>query len=252
MAAAPFNQSTRCGTLMLELIVLPQTASRPQTMAFNQTDGSFQTTSCMPQTTVSRIMPHTTVPQCMPHTTVSPPSYMTQTTVSPHSLMPRTTVLPHTIDCDQAHVSPPIVVVAMTGVPAHHAPIGTAGSSLLARNAAPAALIAPRPCVSVSMPLSGMAVNSRMALTRCGVSGLEKVLRFASSTSAATPLAMAVAMLVPLRRKNRTESPATVMRRSGRSLYRELPIAAADTSPLPGATRSGFASPSYHVGPREL
>src|SRR5215510_7655605 len=120
MAAAPFNQSTRCGTLMLELIVLPQTASRPQTMAFNQTDGSFQTTSCMPQTTVSRIMPHTTVPQCMPHTTVSPPSYM-----------PQTTVLPHTIDCDHAHVSPPIVVVAMTGVPAHHAPIGTAGSSLL-------------------------------------------------------------------------------------------------------------------------
>ena len=31
-----------------------------------------------------------------------------------------------------------------------------------------------------------------------------------------------------------------------------LDFAAADTRPWPGATRSGLAVPSYHVGPREL
>src|SRR5215212_10000801 len=61
-------------------------------------------------------------------------------------------------------------------------------------------------------------------------------------------------MLVPLSDRYglapRPSEPST--RYSALAKYNELPAAASDTVPVPGATRSGFAAKSIHVGPAEL
>src|SRR5205085_3530819 len=74
--------------------------------------------------------------------------------------------------------------------------------------------------------------------------------RFASITRDATPVATAAAMLVPLSIAN--FFPFFVTTSCGKTFRSELDRAASETSPTPGATTSGFAKPSYHVGPREL
>src|SRR5215212_1374852 len=61
-------------------------------------------------------------------------------------------------------------------------------------------------------------------------------------------------MLVPLSDRYglapRPSEPST--RYSALAKYRELPAAASDMVPVPGATRSGLAAKSIHVGPAEL
>src|ERR1051326_5433295 len=65
--------------------------------------------------------------------------------------------------------------------------------------------------------------------------------------TASAPLATAAAMLVPL---NTMWFVST--RNCGYVLYRYSFVVASDTRRWPGATRSGFGSASYHVGPAAL
>src|SRR5215471_14618939 len=63
---------------------------------------------------------------------------------------------------------------------------------------------------------------------------------------------MAADMLVPPRRRNRATPPVPITHALGNDVYKVEPIAASETSPWPGATRSGLGRASYQVGPREL
>src|SRR5439155_17092775 len=109
------------------------------------------------------------------------------------------------------------------------------------------------------MPVPGSfrftAVNSTIALIAFGASGGRMVLnasRFAPIANAATPLATPAAMLVPLNvmYAGRPEEPGT--RNDGYVVASVLPGAIGAINRYPGATTSGFAKASYHVGPREL
>jgi hypothetical protein len=62
------------------------------------------------------------------------------------------------------------------------------------------------------------------------------------------PLVTAAAMLLPLRRNFVSEQPAQPRSCSGRRENGAM----SDMRDKPGATTSGFANASYHVGPREL
>src|SRR5262249_5872652 len=117
---------------------------------------------------------------------------------------------------------------------------------------APGGLSAPCPCVRGSAASSGRAVYSSTSLIVCGEGVYPPAVRAASITSAATPLVTAADLLVPLSRKSRATPPFPVSCQFGYWAKSELPTAAVETSWWPGATRSGFTSPSYHVGPREL
>ena len=112
--------------------------------------------------------------------------------------------------------------------------------------------------LSVQAPALGktlLAVFISRALIWSGV-----MAGFCWMSSAAAPLAYAVAMLVPLSRRYAVEFPtgpvAASTRRgmaeAGKFEVKLLSAASALTSRLPGATRSGFAIISSAVGPLEL
>ena len=174
-----------------------------------------------------------------------------------------------------------IVVDGSNGATIQMSPTGTDVSITVARAIAPAALTPPAPCANQcwSKPRSSCVRNAvywRIILTAFGVSGgaaagaqYERcqpitssvvthdvartvcAVRFASRTSAATPVVTAVAMLAPLSLRKRT--PFSFTCSEGYFLMSVLFLPAAfETSAWPGATRSGFANPSYQVGPREL
>src|SRR4026209_530034 len=65
-----------------------------------------------------------------------------------------------------------------------------------------------------------------------------------------TPVETAALMLVPLSVSRR--SPFLTLPAATAALESVDPIAASDARRWPGATTSGLASASYHVGPREL
>src|SRR3954471_23752823 len=96
-------------------------------------------------------------------------------------------------------------------------------------------------------------VNSSIAFMRFGDTAfcLEKPdWLCACSISATTPLVTPVLMLVPLRISS--ASPFLIFPDASAWLYSVEPTAASDASLWPDATKSGFASPVYHAGPREL
>src|SRR5690242_5203323 len=98
-----------------------------------------------------------------------------------------------------------------------------------------------------------MALYCSIALTAFGLrSGpANPVRRLASSISATTPDVTPAAMLVPLSSRNCL--PLCDFTRSFESRFARNELEnESDASRLPGATTSGFANPSYHVGPREL
>src|SRR6267142_3997974 len=102
-----------------------------------------------------------------------------------------------------ASVSVPAVAVDDT-LTADHGLVRVSSARVSAM--APSALISPAPWVRGSAPASGVAVYWRIALTAYGLSGAmcvpsgSRAVRFASSTSATTPLTTAADILDPLRR----------------------------------------------------
>ena len=135
-------------------------------------------------------------------------------------------------------------------------------SRLAASATAPAALRPPAPCVNASYrrrhrPLASSAVYCSTALTALGVSaGREQRCRTNPTrrvlarleTRATTPLVTAGghagAAQLDVLGVDAQRRVAHVERAGGGGERAELAC--------PGATRSGFAKPSYHVGPREL
>src|ERR1041385_6237380 len=111
---------------------------------------------------------------------------------------------------------------------------------------AAAAFKLPAPASISPAPGTRELVNCSAAFTCAGVScGAD------SSSSAAAPDTTAVDMLVPLNSMY-AAFPGAATTRSGYVVDSALPAADADTMRLPGATRSGFSTPSTAVGPREL
>src|SRR5450631_3241984 len=142
---------------------------------------------------------------------------------------------------------------------AHVVGIGTGVDAGCAASAASATALAtfrkPAPCRSALTPGLAIAVNSRIALIRFGVS-----IGFACSISAIAPLTTGVAMLVPVKLSygRYGNALATVPGISHDGVVISpawnsvLPGAAVETTPTPGAHRSGFAEKSTAVGPAEL
>src|SRR6266542_415844 len=107
---------------------------------------------------------------------------------------------PHTMCWDQLSSSPFASVVAgVTPIDSHHSETGAPVSIAFASAIAPAALIAPAPCVRASTFGSGAAVNSRIAFTVFGA-GVRPPFaeRLDRMMSATTPVVTAAAILVPL------------------------------------------------------
>src|SRR4029450_3508899 len=88
-----------------------------------------------------------------------------------------------------------------------------------------------------------------MALTMFGVRD-----GFACSINATVPATTGDAMLVPVRLRYgfSPHSSEPVRRYAAFVTYIVLNGSDSETTPVPGATRSGFAAKSMNVGPREL
>src|SRR5262245_9192588 len=150
---------------------------------------------------------------------------------------------------------PSIVVDVEMFATCHHEPSGSVGLIALARVSAPAVLSAPAPCVSTSYgaPVAsviGNALTCSIALSALTGGAAPNLTRACSISSATLPLTTPAAMLVPL--SFRCGRPLIVTRDSGYWRYNVCATSADDTSCWPGATTSGFAYASIHVGPREL
>ncbi len=106
---------------------------------------------------------------------------------------------------------------------------------------------APAPCVNTSVNGSRRDVNCNATFKVLTASCL-----FWRSNNAAVAATAGEAMLVPdsVKYSDFPCEPGT--RSSGNSWNRRLPFAASETMLTPGASRSGLASKSNRVGPREL
>src|SRR5215468_6475480 len=162
---------------------------------------------------------------------------------------PPRTLVPQMMFWAQLYVIEPMADDRVTGDCSHHEPVGTNVLIDEASCTAPAALICPVPCVSASLFATGTAVYSRIAFAALAVSGIA-CWALASSSSAITPVATAAAMLVPV--KSRSGMPSTVSCGYVGLFASVEPGTASENRFTPGAITSGFARPSYHVGPREL